>query len=523
MIRKLRALLEKHLSLLTVLLFAVQPALDVFSYFMARWGRSVLSTGLRFALLAVVALVGLLLSRRRKVYFVFYGAALLFWAAHALNCFRVGYASPVSDAGNYLRILNFPIFTLTMITVLERGENLRRSVIFGMVLAFGEILLFTALPWALGRPVYTYESLGVGVMGWFGVANAQSAIIVLVIPLTLYWAYRSKRYWLFLGAMVLSVGLLYVTGTKFTFYSIFIICGAFALVFFLRLRLKGLKYVLPLVAVAVVVFAFRHQSPMATRERMSDYHHGLYDELVENSLENSADEETVTLIRKGAQVAGVSDDRLERVRRALMGVYTDKSVYGTLFKNLYDRFGVYNVMAAYNYTVEPTILSDSRLRKGVFAELMWEEKDFLTQCLGYEYSDMLMGGAIYDLENDFPALFYFCGYVGFALYMLLFVFFVVWVLRALAKTVSAQPGPKKPRGRLLAFPVRCWQGVVAFLTPEMAAVGMTFLLAVIAAQISGNVLRRPNVTVYFGAAAALLYHLCRDRLRPPASSPEEAE
>ena len=50
-------------------------------------------------------------------------------------------------------------------------------------------------------------------------------------------------------------------------------------------------------------------------------------------------------------------------------------------------------------------------------------------------------------------------------------------------------------------------GVQRFLTVEMGAVGMTFLLAAIAAQISGNVLRRPNVTAYFAIAAAYLCYL----------------
>ena len=36
-----------------------------------------------------------------------------------------------------------------------------------------------------------------------------------------------------------------------------------------------------------------------------------------------------------------------------MGVYTDPEVYGPVFGNMYDRFGVYNVMDAYNYTSEP--------------------------------------------------------------------------------------------------------------------------------------------------------------------------
>ena len=315
MIQTLRRILEGRLPLLTVLLLALQPPLDVFSYFTAQWGRTALSTGLRFVLLAAVALVGLLLTKRLRVYVAFYGVALLFWAAHALNCFRIGYASPVTDAANYLRMLSFPIFTLTFLTVLERGQALRRSVVLGFAIAFGEILLFTALPWLLGKPVYTYEALQVGIMGWFGVANAQSAILVLVTPLTLYWAYKTKRYWLFLLALVLTVGLLFITGTKFTFYSIFIITGAFAVVFALNFKLRSLKYVVPLVLVAVVAFAFRGKSPMATRESMTNYHQSLYNNLVENTLESSTDEGTAALIRQGVQAATVPIDRLERVRR----------------------------------------------------------------------------------------------------------------------------------------------------------------------------------------------------------------
>ena len=70
-------------------------------------------------------------------------------------------------------------------------------------------------------------------------------------------------------------------------------------------------------------------------------------------------------------------------------------MYGPFLKNLHDRFGVYNVMEAYNYTTEPTILSDSRVRKKVFAKLVWQEKDFATKMLGFEYSDMLTPNAIY--------------------------------------------------------------------------------------------------------------------------------
>ena len=41
----------------------------------------------------------------------------------------------------------------------------------------------------------------------------------------------------------------------------------------------------------------------------------------------------------------------------------------------------------------------------MYAKLMWEEKDFVTHLLGFEYSDMIYNSSNYDLENDFPAVF----------------------------------------------------------------------------------------------------------------------
>lgn len=511
MLKSLRTKIEVKLPALVLALIVIQPVLDVLSYFLGEMGSNALSTALRFALLAVVALLGFFVSDKKRIYFLFYGVAGLFWIAHAVNCFRVGYQSPVKDAANFLRILNFPIFTLSFITFFQKGKEVQKSVYLGFAVNLGEILVFTALPWLLGKPVYTYGAeLKVGVLGWFGVPNAQSAIIVLAVPMAILWAYRTKKYPLFLLAAVLGFALMFVTGTKLTFYSIFIIAGAFAFLFALNLKKKSLKYVLPLLALIVLVFGLRHQSPMALREQMSDYAKNNYTEFVNSSLENSgADEETLKSIKEGFDAANTSEAKLEKIRRSLIGVYTDKKVYGSLFKNLYDRFGVYNVMASYHYTSEPSILSDTRVRKATFSKLIWEEKDLPTRLLGFEYSDVLMGDMIYDLENDFPAVYYFCGYLGFGLYLLFFAYFAFIILRAFFRDIGACMAERKgkPGNPVVKGFGSFWQGVRRFLTIEMGAVGMTFLLAVIAAQISGNVLRRPNVTVYFAAASACVYQL----------------
>ncbi len=252
-------------------IIVIQPLLDVLSYFLGEMGNNSLSTALRFLLLMAVALLGFLVSDRKRVYFLFYGVMGLFWVAHMANCYRIGYQSMVADTANFLRIMNFPIFALSFVTFFKKGKGLGKFICAAFAINLGEIILFTALPWLTGHPVYTYDTLYLGVMGWFGVANAQSAIIVLVAPLSLFFAWKSGKYPLFLLSLVLSFGLMFVTGTKFTFYSIFIVAGAFIFLFVLNFQKKSLRYVLPLLAVLVLVVAFRQYAPMQQRESQSAY------------------------------------------------------------------------------------------------------------------------------------------------------------------------------------------------------------------------------------------------------------
>ncbi len=527
---KLRSALEKRLRWIVLVLVAVQPLLDVLSYFLSERGSNAISTLLRFGMLGAVALLGFLLSDSKKIYLALYAAVAVFWLAHALNNFRVGYISLVQDTANFLRILNFPIFALTIITVLQKDKSLRGWLYLGVAVGFGEMLLFTALPWVLGQPMYTYDFLQVGVMGWFAIPNAQAVILVLATPLAIFWAYRFGKYPVFLAALLVCFGLLYVTGTKFSFYSIFIIAGAYIFLFVLQMGTRSLKYALPLLALFVLCFAFRHQSPMALRERMSAYSQGLLTAMVEESLENSgADQETLELIKNEGEIEEEEEEeqepvpvprpekRLERMRRALMGIYAEGGVYGEQLEDLNQRFGIYNVMQTYRHTDAPWMLSDFRLLKTNYAKLIWNEKDTLTRFLGLEYSDFLINGHIYDLENDFPAVYYGCGYLGFGLYLLFFAIFVLVVLRAFTGEVynSFRKGWRLPGNPVLKTAGSFWQGLRSFLTIEVGAVGMSFLLALIAAQFSGYVLRRPNVTIYFAIAAACLFSLTAEVPSPP--------
>ena len=104
-------------------------------------------------------------------------------------------------------------------------------------------------------------------------------------------------------------------------------------------------------------------------------------------------------------------------------------------------------------------------------------------------------GAKTDLENDWPAMYYYYGYLGFGMYML-FLLRVVWLI--------------------LRRVVRDFKGTV---TLENFFLLLLFFLHVGLAQFSGSVIRRPNVSIYMSLVIALISY---KTLRAPLSKERDA-
>ena len=133
--------------------------------------------------------------------------------------------------------------------------------------------------------------------------------------------------------------------------------------------------------------------------------------------------------------------------------------------------------------------------KRYFAEMAFDDATTLEKLFGYEYITLVVDyehttlegkrinkQEIFDLENDFPSVFYYSGYVGFAIYMLFLAYFVGLMLVSLItrfkKTMNVENG----------------------------ALAITFGLMIGTSQFSGNVLRRPNVSIYMSAILAYIYY-----------------
>lgn len=464
---------------MTALLLA-QPLLDVLSYFIQRAGTTAVTSVLRLVLLAVVSVYGFAITDRKQVYGAVYAVAGGFWLLHMLNCLRQGYADPLGDAAEYLKLVQFPLWTLSFVTFFRKQEGLSYHTAGILTVNVAVILLVIGLSFAVGQPGYTYDypdrGIQIGLLGWFGVPNVQSAIVAILVPALLLWAWRREKLWVFCIACGVGFGLLYATGTRLTYYAALLIAGAFLVLILISRRYY--LFCLPLLGAVALLLVFRGVSPMEERQRLTADSYAIYQEKTDAILGEGWD----FTYRKGQEIP---PEKLEKIRRVYVEVYGEEGVFGNLLLGgLLERFGVEQVMEQYQYATAPQVLYNVRTKRLMALELVWGEKDFLTRLLGFEYAECDIGGFIYDAENDLSALPFFYGYLGTALYAAFAAFFLLAVLRGLLENL---------------------RDIGEFLTVELGAYGVMYALALGAAQFSGQFLRKPSATVYLALAAAQLF------------------
>ena len=472
-------------SFLAVILL-LQPLLDVLSFFMQEAGTTAVTTVIRLILLAVVSLYGFVISDRRQLYAAGWAVVAGFWLLHSLNSIREGYLEPIGDAAEFLKLVQFPLWAMAFFTIFQKREGESEDVFGVLAINFGVILLVIGLSYLTGHTAFTYDfperGIQLGVLGWFGVPNAQSAILSLLVPGVILWALNTEQFWVYTVCSAAGLGLLYMTGTRLTYYTALLCAAGFLLLILLCRRPP--VFCLPMLAFFILLLALRGVSPMEQRQQVSETSFAVYQEKIDAVMGEDRD----FTYTQGQEIPPAV---YEKIKTLYTDVYGVEGVYGeVLLGDLNERFGVEKVMEEFSYSIRPQVLNNSRTRKLIALRMVWEERDFLTHLVGMEYSAAKIGAHNYDPENDFPALLYFTGYLGVAIYGLFLLGIVLYAI--------------------LAFFVR----FPSLLSPEFGTAAMMCALALGAAQLSGQVLRRPNVTVYFSLAAALLLVLARETPSP---------
>ena len=212
-----------RLSMFVLILMALQPILDIISFFWAETGRSnLLTLGLRMGLLAVTGLYAFLLSNRKRIYLIAAGICAVFWAAHMAVCWQAGYQDPFADFANYVRVVQIVVYTLCFITFLRHDEGIYRSILLGFCLNLGICLAVMLLSTVTGTDPHTYVVNQLGVLGWFSTSNSQAAILSASAPIVLMLTMRYQgryRLPLLLAVTAAVFAALYFNGTRLAFAS----------------------------------------------------------------------------------------------------------------------------------------------------------------------------------------------------------------------------------------------------------------------------------------------------------------
>lgn len=461
------------------LIIIIQPILDVFSYFAGKAGVTAITTGIRFVMLVAVSLFGFIISDSKKSYGMLYAVLTAFWIIHAANSLRLGYNDPAGDFAEYLKLIQMPLWTFTFITIFKQRRDIVSNAVDLLALNFMIIVAVIIFSYIFQSPNYMYDfqdrGIQIGLLGWFGAHNTQSAIVSILVAPLLLWAYRKESFPLFCLTAAIGFGLLYFTGTRFAYYSAIIIAAAFIVL--LVICERNHFYCIPLligIALLVLLMPF---SPMSKRQQMSTDSFSIYQEKTDAIMGDDKDVDF-------SKLEEIPDETLEKITRVYTEVYGVLGVHDNiLLGDLIEKFGVEKVMAQYNYSTKATTLYDVRVKKINYCKLMMNEQDFMAKLFGFEYANVYVEGSnvVYAPENDYSSLPFFYGIAGTCGYVIFCFYFIFIGVRALIKDFFA------------------------FLNLEVGVAAVMAVILMLAAQYSGSVLRMPNATVYLSFALGIVY------------------
>jgi len=479
----LRERLTAWLPRIMFFLCLLHPVLDVISFWQDELEMSnVLTTVLRFAVLAGVMLLGFFLSQRKWCYVGLAGILVLLTAGHIAACMQWGFTALMADLANMLRIYQLPMMTLAFVTFVRCNQDCMEQLRKGFLWCLLICAAVEVVSVLTGTNPYTYENKSLGILGWFYFANSQSAILSMLVPVALAYTAEKRpgKILPMLLVTMIGLGVLYFFATRLAYVAMVAAGFGLAVCLMLLWKVKGLSVKQPvavLLICTVIGLAGYWVSPMYQNNVLVE----------QNKVLKQADiDEKVAADEAAAREQGLEGTELAEAR--LVSAYEEYLAGPT------GAFGISRVAALYNYSTDADKVADDRLERLNFCKLLLEDQSGLSFWFGMEREDMSHDGITYDVENDFHGIFYLCGAVGLALMILFLGGFLVRILLAL---------------------LRDFKGT---FTLKAAGCGIALCCALAHAYFTAGVLRRPNVTFYLAVLLAAAYGMTVKKMENEVSN-----
>lgn len=489
--KSFRSRLVAFLPVYVFLLFVLQPVLDCVSFWITELAWSNLPTlVLRMGMLAVTALLGFLLSRRKWIYVAAAAVCGVILAGHLYALYDYGTVYDLfGDLTNYIRIVQLPVMTICMITFLRENEACYDAIQRGMICSLIIILAVEVLAVLTDTDPHTYQD-GKGVLGWFNNTNAQSSILCILAPVTSVFllekrGVKSLRFWLVtLGGF----GALYMLGTRLGLLGM-VAAGIGLAVCQILIDPKRWKNALAFALACAVFLALLPLSPMNNHQNTYSF--------VQTNRQAIIDERLAAYDLKPLDEPGISAEELQS-RKALW-VEALSYTYSYHAEDFVEIFGMEETVEHYNYSSDINTITEQRPKKLLFGRMLMEHSPASARWFGVELSRFTVGKNNYDVENDLHGIYFLCGYTGLAAMALFLVYFIWLILRALLKNFRM------------------------YFTMDAAAWGVGFACGLLHIYCTAGILRRPNSSVYLAAVLAAIYYLVKVKKYPRESVRPERE
>ena len=458
-------------------LIIMQPILDILAF----WTKNPEGTFAGFVRLAVmvafpIALLVILPGKKEKLRLIYALCGIgLICVLHLWNVYRVGAADLVYEISYTAKVAHMPVMAVCFAFSIRNAQT-RNQAYWGLSFAAAITALALFLSIVTGSANVTYGE-GLGVSGWVIDDNrtANSTILVVLAAFAVFCAVKSDKKLVNLLVPALCALCLIINGTMTCYLSIFLIMLGFAAFLPLEHMVRGCAVnrfaILVLVAVSILSAAAYPLTPKyKIRREQTAFMEKTEGEFTEDADKWGLDPRTLTReqILTDPEIHTMYED------------YYWKCLW-ILSPGMFEMYDIDEIMAKYNFTTDATILLNTRNLKRAFVSLMWDHSDTLTKLFGIDISAAWSYGGV-DLENDWPAIFYYYGYVGFAAYLAFILYFVFLMLRRLLRDFKNS------------------------FTADNFILFVTLVLLIGIAQYSGAVLRRPNVSFYLALILGMIYY-----------------
>ena len=474
-----------------VLLVIAQPLLDVIAFWTAS-DEGTVSGKIRLAIMMILCVWLIIKERRNKKFLLAVFAAALVFGLHILNGFRVGYRDFTGDLSYAVKVAYMPVMAICLCAVID-DEKKKRAVIWSLMINGLIEASLIVISYVTGTYTTTYGP-GLGISGWVIENNrcCHSDILSALCIFLGLLAVESEKPLLNILIPIGITAIFLTNGTQACYLSLFAVMVGYPVYLIVRskIRKEALTKSQRIVSITMAcMFAFSIIIyPFTPRCKMEEIERSFY-----NDTQEKFEKKMYAMGYDLYEMTPQEKMDNPEVHECLVEYYKPFIYSGV--PSMMEKFDIDRIIWKYNTTHDATVIGDNREMKQVYASLLFEDCDLLTRFTGFEFATIGQDLTA-DLENDWYAIFFYYGYIGFGAYVLLMLYMFYRIYKLLKADYKGSLTDTN-FGLLLCFCIQLGLG-----------------------YFSGATMRRPNASIYLAFVIALIY--CSTRLRKQGGEALEA-